>query len=259
MSEEIENGVDVDEFFEGAEEATETAAAEFQEEVTEVGEEATEKPAEDAKPEEKPNVSITDLLDDDDVDDDELVEKPHAEGFVSVDKHIKLRERAQVAEAEVERLKSQTTRTDAENSGPEIDDDDFVTGKDMNKLAAKIKADAETDADARYEAKHAKDLVKSRTKKAVADQEVMLAEGPADYLDVIEAMRLSGISPEAKKQIRNAPNAAEEAYKIGCQILNRKPAQKRKATDAPTNANKNKAEHKAGLTEEEEIFDDIYN
>jgi hypothetical protein len=83
----------------------------------------------------------------------------------------------------------------------------------------------------------------------------MLAEGPADYLDVIEAMRLSGISPEAKKQIRNADNAAEEAYKIGCQILNRKPAQKRNATDTPTNVNKDTAEPET----EEEIFDDLYD
>jgi hypothetical protein len=257
MSEEIENGVNVDEFLDGAEDQAGSDVAESQEEVIEVGEEATQKPAGDAKPEEKPDVSVTDFLDDD--VDDEPADKPHGSGYVPESDHIKLRKRAQAAEAKVKELQSQTTRTDAENSGIEIDDDDFLTGKDAKNLAAKITADAEANADARYEAKHAKDLVKARTTKAKADQEVMLADGPEDYLDVIDAMRLIGISPEAKKQIRNADNAAEEVYKIGCQILNRKPAQKRKATDTPTNENNNEAGRKAGLTEEEALFDDIYN
>jgi len=240
MSEEIGNGVDVEDFMQGVDEVDNA-------EVVEVGEEATEKPAETAT--EKPNVSVTDLLDD---VVDEPEEKQHADGYVPTSEHIKLRKRAQAAEAKVKELESQSTRTDAVNSDAEIDDEDFATGKDLKSVAAQIEANAEAKAEARYEAKHAKDLLKAKTDKAVADQEVAASNHP-DYYEVLNAMRLNGISPDAKKQIANADNSAEEAYQVGCIVLSRKPVQAKTPTDAPTN------EIKAEDGTEEEIFDDIFS
>jgi hypothetical protein len=249
MSEEIDaKGVNVDEFFDGADEGTGSDVAQSHAEVEEVGEELTEKAAE-----ETPNVSITDLINDSNVEEPE--DKEHAEGFVPVDKHLKLRERAQAAEARVKELESQTTHTDAENSGLEIDDDDYLTGKDMKSIAAQIEAKADRKAEARYKASNAKDLVKARTTKALADQDLMIEEGPSDYLDVIEAMTNIQLSPAAIAKIKNADNAAEKAYEIGCQVLNRQPAQKT-TPNTPRNVNKNKnnAEQSA-----EDIFDEVYN
>jgi hypothetical protein len=231
----------------------EEAGPDTNEEVIEVGEEVTEKISEEVEAE-KPNVSITDLIADADDVEDEQEDKPHADGFVPVDKHLKLRERAQAAEARVKQLESQTTRTDAENSGPEIDDDDFLTGKDARQLAAQIEAKADAKADARYKQQRAKDLIDAKTTKAEADQDIIAAERP-DYYDVIGAMQNVQLSPKAKAEIRNADNAAEKAYEIGCQILNRQPVQKRTPTNTPTNENINNAE----LSEEEQIFDDIYS
>lgn len=250
MSEEIENGVDVEEFFDGAEDPSD----ESYDEVVEVGEEATEKPTNETSAEEKPSVSIADLIDDaDDADYEE--EKPRGSGYVPEADHIKLRKRAQAAEDKVRQYESQNTHTDAENSGLEIDDDDYATGKDIKSIAAKIRAEAKADAMAEYEAKQAKNLVKAKTDKMVADHQVLAEQNP-DYLEVIAAMSRLELSAKAKAEIRNADNAAEAAYQIGCQVLNRKPVQRRTPANTPTNGNNNNAD--GGEQTSEEIFDEMF-
>ena len=253
MNEEHENGVDVEDFFDGAEDHS----AESHEEVIEVGEEATEKLTDETSAEEKPNVSITDLIDNaDDADDEE--EKPRGNGYVPEADHIKLRKRAQAAEEKVKEYESQTTHTDAENSGLEIDDDDYTTGKELKSIAAQIRSDAKADAKAEFEAAHVKDLVKAKTVKMTADHKVAAEQNP-DYLEVIAAMSRIELSKAAKAEIRNADNAAETAYQIGCQVLNRKPVQKRTPANTPPNANNNNNDADGSEQTSEEIFDEMFS
>lgn len=270
MNKIYENGVNMDEFLKGADADAGVDQAQLPDDYFEQGEENTSTEAEteietEVKANAETEVSVLDLIDDNSGDTDQQGdEKEHAKGHVPMDQHLKLRKRTQAAEASnaekdarIEELESQGTRTDAGNSGNlEIDADDFVTVADLGKITARIEAKVEAKAEKKYEQERVKDLFATKKAKAETDN-AKATEDISDYLEVIQAMSNLGLSKKAKQTIANADNSAEAAYQIGCQILNRTPAQKRtpKSKSTPPNRDNNELREDAS---EDEIFKDIY-
>lgn len=180
------------------------------------------------------------------------------DGKVPVDQHIKLRQRAQAAEARAAQLEEQlksNTRPDAENSetDDELDtlpDDEYLTVGQVKALMAKESA------------KQAKMAEQIAFEQGIKTSAQITAEKYSDYDDVMSAERsLKLLDVDDITKIKQSKNPAETAYHLSKTklanlqtILNPKPKGK-----SDVDESKPKLPTQEAILEDEDYFDDALN
>ena len=199
----------------------------------------------------------------------ELFGKPEEEEQtqqrVPVEDHIKLRKRAQTAEAKLAEYEAQhqTTQTEEDKSGDEflgeLEDEDLVRAETVKQAIPKIVEKAVSKAvgqvNQNIEQERAVRQAKVQTDRAV-NSEKEFAKATPDYDKVTKAaIKLNFLSAEDKQAILAADNPAKTCYEISKQRL----------TDiqttlgiTPASTGKQTPNEEPVVPEEEEVSDDEF-
>lgn len=237
--EEIESGVNMDEFMDDSPETDTQEEVQEQEEVVQ-----------DEQPEQveetKPVVSVFDTV--------KPAKKPETVPFPVFERERdKYKERAQKAEAELEKLRqSQATPTEAEISGifdETADEEDFVNIKQVKKLMKSVEQVAEKKVLEKLTASQQANL-EAQTAQKVKQLEEQLRQSNPDYDIIIGKLSKLNLSEEAKQSILTADNPAQAAYQLGTELFGISQPQKQQVKQTTTNADE--------VIDDEAVFKEIF-
>jgi len=184
---------------------------------------------------------------------------------VPVEDHIKLRARAQRAEARVAELESQhqTTPTEEDKSGDEffgdLEDGDLVRAETVKQAIPKIveKAVSQAVGQVNQNIEQERTVRQARAQAEIAvKSEKEFAKATPDYDKVTKAaIKLGFLTPEDKLKIFNSDNPAKTCYEMS----------KQKLLDiqttlgiTPASTGEQTPNEKPVVTEEEEVSDDEF-
>lgn len=236
---EVESGVNVDEFLANAEpepvEENEESETIVEAEQTEIVEEEASK--------DEPKAEVLELL-------QGKSKKPETVPFQVFERERdKYKERAQKAEAELEKLReSQATPTEAEISGifdENAEEDDFISVKQAKKLISNVDKIVEKKLSAKEQA-----LQEAAKLQKISQLESQVKAKFSDYDAVIGKLSKLNLSESARQSIATAENPAEAAYQLGCELFGISQPQKVKQNQQQqTNADE---------VDDDDIFKEIY-
>ena len=175
----------------------------------------------DETPEEQPKASVSDVIGEEAEEAEQPSGKPESVPFNVYERdRDKYKRRAQEAEARLKELEQpQNTPTEADNSGiDEIDDDEFLTAKQWKQREAQLEQRIQARIKAEQEQQRAQEQQKQLQAKA-AKAEEDARKRHSDYDDLMRRMSKLNLSEAVRKQIREADDPAEAAYKEACEIF----------------------------------------